>query len=773
MNDWIQTIGTDPSNDVVLNARFGRSPFHAQLRKLHGRLFIKDLGSEGGTWVNQDRIRSEGWFEISVFDTVELGAVGVEGVRPARLAFTPSMYWGIKGALGLSLETTRMTIRIGGKTLCDGAFARIGKGRICAIIGRAGCGKSIFLETLAGLRRASDGRIFLSDSRIRLDPYAGGEANYVSFVPQADVLIGDLTVEASLESRISLVYPGMAPRIRDRIVHSIAESLGFQGDRLQKFLRTRIGSPEVRAAVLSGGERRRASVGHEMVTNPMALLLDEPTSGLSSVDAMEVVQFLKRTAQSNRIPIAVSIHQPANELFALFDDLLVMAFGGRMLYHGPSAGAADRLRRWVWEGVEEGAIPREEGEKVDNLDAQSAEFYLKVQENPTVRDYLVGRFESATRDESLPVYRPLSQDDRKPAARQGGAGGGDGLSQLLWKAQRLLLVFWVLVGRSLDTLRADRVNLRFMLLQGPMLAVLIWLAFSMGQDTLKQDDQFARTVYWGKILSDDGKDRTLKELLLESGERASKDLGKVGEGHARLEATVLFVLAFAILWLSTVGAAKEIVQDYGVIAQESRSGIGILPVVFSRFFVLSAVSALQAAMLLGVVGLMLLKSSNPAWYVNSWLALILCGSLSTSVGMLVSVCSSTYRLALTIVPLITIPQVLFSGVLQTVPIATTPLMKYILSSQPLRLGWEGLLQVSHLWSDGIVVLEGQRMINSRQGAFDLARNLVEARIDGFRGLYFGGLDLGGQAFQLMVAEGLVFLALAIGILRWRIRRGIR
>jgi len=773
MINWIQTIGTDRANDVALNPRPGRSAFHAQLRKLHGRLFLRDLDSDGGTWVNQQRIPAQKWVEVSVFDTVELGAVGVEGTKPARLSFTPSMYWGIKGALGLSLETTRLDIRIGSKTLCDGAFARVRKGRICAIIGRAGCGKSIFLESLAGLRQPTSGKIYLADSNLRVEPHKGGDTNYIAFVPQADVLISDLTVEQSLESRISLVYPGMQPEIRGRIVRSIAESLGFQGERLGKFLATRIGSPEIRAAVLSGGERRRASVGHEMVTNPMALLLDEPTSGLSSVDAFEVVQFLKRTAQSNRIPIAVSIHQPANDLFALFDDLLVMAFGGRMLYHGPAEGASTLLKGWVDQGASDGEFPADEAIKVRQLDGRSAEFFLKVQENPKVRDYLVRRFEEATQTPGPQIYGPLPDVPTGSPPEVQNRDAGSRFKGGTWLFERFLRITWELVDRSLATLRADRMNLRFMLIQAPLLSVLICFAFSMGREKIYKDDQFARTVYWGKEITKESRDMTLREMLVESGERASNDLSRLGEGHARLEATVMFVLAFAVLWLSTVGAAKEIVQDYGVIAQESRSGVGILPVVISRFVVLSGLSALQSAMLLGVVGVMLLKTFRLSWYVSAWEALILCGALSTAVGLVVSVFSSTYRLALTIVPLITIPQVLFSGVLQTVPIVTGPWTHGILSIFPLRMAWEGLLQVSPLWGSGIIVLEGQSLDKSGIGAFDLAQKMVNARVEGFRELYFGGGQWVHQTDVWMLCECLTLLAFSILYLKWRIRRGIR
>ena len=710
--------------------------------------------------------------EVSFFDTVELGTSGEDGTKPARLSFTPSMYWGVKGALGLNLETTRLHLKVGAKTLCDGAFAQVGRGRICAIMGPSGCGKSIFLETLAGLRRPDAGRVFLADAKQRIEPYREGSANYVAFVPQADVMIGELTVAASLQSRIHLIYPGVTARVRDRIVDSIGDSLGFQGDRLGKFLSTRIGSPEIRSAVLSGGERRRASVGHELVANPMALLLDEPTSGLSSVDAYDVVQFLKRVGQNYRIPIVVSIHQPADELFALFDDLLVMALGSGVLYHGPAEGGASLLSRWVGEGVEEGAFGREEAERVAALDTQSAEFFLKVQESAEVRDYLVRRFSAASSEGLVGVYHPALEASPAQTVRL-GEGRGNPVGRMAWGTERFVRTTWELIERSLTTLRADTMSVRFMLLQAPLLAILVCLAFSMGREKLFRDDVFARTIYWGKQISEKERgDRSLPQLFRDANQKAKEDVVHLGEGHARLEATVLFVLAFAILWLSTVGAAKEVVHDYGVIFQEYRAGIGIVPVILSRFLVLTAVSAVQAMLLLAVVGLMLLKTHNLAWYIDAWEALTLCGALSTAVGLMVSACSGTYRLALAIVPLITIPQVLFSGVLQTVPIAVNSMVQHILGILPLRMAWEGLLQVSAFWTSGIIILEGQE-VSGRIGAMSIAENMVTAHVRGFRDVYFGGHDWGATVSAIMLLECAVILGFTIGVLRMRVRRGIR
>jgi len=113
---------------------------------------------------------------------------------------------------------------------------------------------------------------------------------------------------------------------------------------LENVLHTRIGSPKQRG--VSGGERRRVNIAHELVRNPLILLLDEPTSGLSSVDSEYVIELLLDICHEKQVVIIMTIHQPSEIIFNAFDNLLLLNKGGKLAYFGPSDEAVPYFSKY-------------------------------------------------------------------------------------------------------------------------------------------------------------------------------------------------------------------------------------------------------------------------------------------------------------------------------------------------------------------------------------------------------------------------------------------
>lgn len=105
---------------------------------------------------------------------------------------------------------------------------------------------------------------------------------------------------------------------------------------LDKCRGTLVGGPMRRG--VSGGERKRVSVGHELLIDPSVLILDEPTSGLDSTTAMHLMSTLRALASGGRTVIT-TIHQPSSRLYRQLDNLILMS-DGHVMYSGRASEAA-------------------------------------------------------------------------------------------------------------------------------------------------------------------------------------------------------------------------------------------------------------------------------------------------------------------------------------------------------------------------------------------------------------------------------------------------
>ncbi|XP_016451309.1 ABC transporter G family member 5-like [Nicotiana tabacum] len=194
-------------------------------------------------------------------------------------------------------------------------------GEILAIVGPSGAGKSSFLEILAGKIEPQSGSIFVNQKPVdkaRFKKISG-------YVTQKDTLFPLLTVEETLSfsAKLRLRLPGTELRSR---VKSLIQELG-----LEHVAGSRIGDDRIRG--ISGGERRRVSIGVELIHDPGVLILDEPTSGLDSTSAVQIIDMLKTMAVTRSRTIILSIHQPCYRIMKLFNSILLLA-NGTILHHG-------------------------------------------------------------------------------------------------------------------------------------------------------------------------------------------------------------------------------------------------------------------------------------------------------------------------------------------------------------------------------------------------------------------------------------------------------
>lgn len=228
----------------------------------------------------------------------------------------------------IEIAFQELTLTLKGKQryIMRSVSGKIMPGRISAVMGPSGAGKTTFLSALTGKITGCtmSGMILVNGKNESIHSYK----KIVGFVPQDDIVHGDLTVEENLRFSARCRLSADLPK-HDKvlIIERVIESLGLQGIR-----NSTVGTVEKRG--ISGGQKKRVNVGLEMVMEPSLLILDEPTSGLDSSSSSLLLRALRREALEG-VNISMVVHQPSYSLYKMFDDLILLAKGGITVYHGP------------------------------------------------------------------------------------------------------------------------------------------------------------------------------------------------------------------------------------------------------------------------------------------------------------------------------------------------------------------------------------------------------------------------------------------------------
>ncbi|KFK40221.1 hypothetical protein AALP_AA3G346400 [Arabis alpina] len=234
--------------------------------------------------------------------------------------------------LPIFLKFREVTYKVSIKklTILSGISGSVNPGEVLALMGPSGSGKTTLLSLLGGRVSQSSigGSVTYNDK-----PYSKLLKSKIGFVTQDDVLFPHLTVKETLTYAARLCLPKTLTRQqKEQRALDVMQELG-----LERCQDTMIGGAFVRG--VSGGERKRVSIGNEIIINPSLLFLDEPTSGLDSTTALKTIQMLHDIAKAGKTVIT-TIHQPSSRLFHGFDKLILLG-RGNLLYFGKSSEAMD------------------------------------------------------------------------------------------------------------------------------------------------------------------------------------------------------------------------------------------------------------------------------------------------------------------------------------------------------------------------------------------------------------------------------------------------
>ncbi len=626
------------------------SPRHAVLKRVEDRLFLKDLRSRQGTFVNGHKIGSRAWHEITLNDDVRLGKIPME-IKPRLLLG--------RDRVGLYAENLRYAIpnrkerRLFPplKVLTENVSLRAKAGSFIGVMGPSGAGKTVLLNLLSGYLVPDEGRVMIGSFNVHKS--FGLIKDIIGDVPQDDTLIPELTVRQSLHYCLRLNYPDMRADVRENQIRSVLERMGFPEERLDGFLKTPIGSPEKRG--LSGGERRRANIAHELVRNPLLLFLDEPTSGLSSVDSEHVVGLLKEMCRDRKVTMLMTIHQPSEAVFYLLDELLLLNRGGKVAYFGPVDEVFSYFNRYSSEPT--GGNP--------------AEYVLRVLDKwevprPPEEIY---QEEAARRAETEPA-------EEDPAEMETASTGR---SQK--KRGHRLHQFGLLLQRNLRIKLADKMSLALLLLQVLIISLLLVATFRGYSGDYTGMDRLARTWFHFTGLYDEAvaerQTFIIEPAFERSLERADQEekADLIAENAAQRRVSILFLMIASAVWFGVVNGSREIVSEKYILKRETRSALHIFPYLCSKLAVLILIAILQTGILLAIICSFLIIVP-PKTFMQFWGVLIITSAAASALSLMISAMVRTEQASLILVPIIIIPQLFLGGLIRPVKYLTGDITRF-------------------------------------------------------------------------------------------------
>jgi ABC-type multidrug transport system ATPase subunit/CRP-like cAMP-binding protein/ABC-type multidrug transport system permease subunit len=402
-------IGSDEGVEVVLGEH-GVAPVHASLQPNGAGWTIADQGSAAGTLLNREPVEEA---TLGEGDRLRLGA--------ARLLVAEGVLYAAAEGSGVSVEAQGVTIMAGERALLKDVSLAFEPGELVAIIGPSGAGKTTLLNALLGLRPITSGEIRFDGVPFAADP--ARVRAILGYVPQYDIVHQELTVRESLRFAARLRVPGLAGRELDERIQGLLARLHLEAQA------------DLLVGRLSGGQRKRACIAAELLTNPGVVFLDEPTSGLDpGLDAALMLQ-LRELADEGRT-IVITTHATRNIRLC---DRVVVVNRGHVIFDGTPSEAIAHF------GVED-----------------FAEVYAAVgdpeQDGARFRETAAYRRQQALLGAER-VRRPATEAARVPAmpgpVRQ----------------------FWQLARRNVRILSRDRANLVLRVAGAPLLAALLLGSF--------------------------------------------------------------------------------------------------------------------------------------------------------------------------------------------------------------------------------------------------------------------------------------------------------
>jgi len=463
---------------------------------------------------------------------------------------------------GINLIAKKITktvkIKNGKKNIVNDVSLKIEGGEFVAIVGGSGAGKSSVMNCLSGYTAITSGQVLLNNEDLFANFSALKES--IGFVPQQDIVHNDLILKDLLYYAANLRMPSDTDKAeKEKRIKEVIKMVELTGKE-NTFIRR-----------LSGGEKKRASIAIELLSDPGLFFLDEPTSGLDPGTERNLMITLKKLSEMGKTIIMVT-HTPLN--LHLCDKIIFMGRGGNLCFSGTPEDSLEFF-------------------EVDNF----VDIYNLVNNNS---EHFKTKFESINDVDTAGSYAVEKIESKNKKS---------GFSQ-----------FINLTKRYFNLIKNNKIQLAFLLLQAPIVVFLISFVIS---DTLFQSYEKTRSI--------------------------------------------LFALVFSSIWLGILNAIQEICKELPILKREFLAGVKVKSYVFSKLAILGVICFIQSLLLMVTFALLANMPDKGLIMGTAFFEMLITAFLvsfsSSTIGLFISAIVPNTEVAMTSVPLLLIPQLIFSGIL--------------------------------------------------------------------------------------------------------------
>lgn len=474
-------------------------------------------------------------------------------------------------------------------------------GKLIGIMGGSGAGKSTLLNVLNGIEKPCNGEVLINGINIHENPKA--IVGVIGHVTQDDLLIEELTVYQNLYYNAKLCFGNLEISDIEKKCHTLLADLGLTETKELK-----VGTPLEKT--ISGGQRKRLNIALELIREPSVLFLDEPTSGLSSRDSENIMDLLKELSLKGKL-IFVVIHQPASNIFKMFDKLQILDVGGYPIYYGNPVDAISYFKKLV----EHVNSDESECYHCGNV---NTELVFNIIESKVLDEYgNLTRIRKNSPAEWNKSYVEKIESNIKDITHQ------KKIPDAIFKKPNPFKQFQVFITRDVLSKLTNSQYLLINFIEAPLLAFIL--------------------AYLIKYFNTDAD--TTKGYIFRENENIP---------------AYIFMSVIVALFIGLTVAAEEIIRDKKIRKRETFLNLSKGSYLWSKIIIMFALSAIQTFTYV-VVGNLILEVEG--MFTSYWMVLFTASCFANMLGLNIS---SAFNNAVTIyilVPFLIIPQLLLSGVI--------------------------------------------------------------------------------------------------------------